>query len=81
MHTCCNHTFDVSTGLLFTGSIGLLVVAYMVRAVLETSILGRAQSQGQVRYEVTDIRDFAVVQQSLSRRRTPRRRCLRGRPS
>ena len=32
----------------------------MVRAVLETSILGRAQAQGQIRYEVTDIRDFAV---------------------
>jgi tRNA (guanine37-N1)-methyltransferase len=32
----------------------------MVRTVLETSILGRAQAQGQVRYEVTDIRDFAV---------------------
>ncbi len=32
----------------------------MVRAVLETSILGRAQAQGQVRYEVTDIRDFSV---------------------
>jgi len=32
----------------------------MVRAVLATSILGRAESQGQVRYEVTDIRDFAV---------------------
>ncbi|MEZ4388625.1 MAG: tRNA (guanosine(37)-N1)-methyltransferase TrmD [Candidatus Krumholzibacteriia bacterium] len=32
----------------------------MVRAVLETSILGRAEKQGQVRYSVTDIRDFAV---------------------
>jgi tRNA (guanine37-N1)-methyltransferase len=32
----------------------------MVRAVLETSILDRAARQGQVRYEVTDIRDFAV---------------------
>lgn len=32
----------------------------MVRMVLETSILGRAQAQGQVTYEVTDIRDFAV---------------------
>lgn len=32
----------------------------MVRAVLETSILGRAQSQGQVDYQVVDIRDFAV---------------------
>ncbi len=32
----------------------------MVRAVLETSILNRAAQQGQVRYEVTDIRDFAV---------------------
>ena len=32
----------------------------MVRTVLETSILGRAEVQGQVRYEVTDIRDFAV---------------------
>jgi len=32
----------------------------MIRTVLETSILGRAQRQGQVRYEVVDIRDFAV---------------------
>ena len=32
----------------------------MVRAVLETSIPGRAERQGQVRYEVVDIRDFAV---------------------
>jgi tRNA (guanine37-N1)-methyltransferase len=32
----------------------------MVKAVLDTSILGRAQRQGQVRFEVTDIRDFAV---------------------
>lgn len=32
----------------------------MVRAVLATSIPGRAERQGQVRYEVTDIRDFAV---------------------
>lgn len=32
----------------------------MVRTVLETSILGRAQRQGQVRYTVTDIRDFSV---------------------
>ena len=32
----------------------------MVRTVLATSILGRAAQQGQVRYEVTDIRDFAV---------------------
>lgn len=32
----------------------------MVRAVLDTSIMGRAQRQGQVRFEVTDIRDFAV---------------------
>ena len=32
----------------------------MVRTVLETSILGRAAKQGQVHYEVTDIRDFAV---------------------
>jgi tRNA (guanine37-N1)-methyltransferase len=32
----------------------------MVRTVLETSILDRAARQGQVRYEVTDIRDFAV---------------------
>lgn len=32
----------------------------MVRTVLATSILGRAETQGQVRYEVTDIRDFAV---------------------
>lgn len=32
----------------------------MVRTVLGTSILGRAAQQGQVIYEVTDIRDFAV---------------------
>ena len=32
----------------------------MVRTVLETSILGRAQQQGQVAYTVVDIRDFAV---------------------
>lgn len=32
----------------------------MVRTVLETSILGRARSQGQVDYQVVDIRDFAV---------------------
>ncbi len=32
----------------------------MVRTVLETSILGRAEKHGQVRYSVTDIRDFAV---------------------
>ena len=32
----------------------------MVRTVLGTSILGRAAQQGQVVYEVTDIRDFAV---------------------
>ena len=32
----------------------------MVRAVLETSIPGRAQRQGQVDYQVVDIRDFAV---------------------
>ncbi len=32
----------------------------MVRAVLETSIPGRAQRQGQVEYQVVDIRDFAV---------------------
>ena len=32
----------------------------MVRTVLETSILGRAAKHGVVRYEVTDIRDFAV---------------------
>lgn len=32
----------------------------MVRTVLETSILGRAEKQGQVRYSVTDIRDFSV---------------------
>jgi len=32
----------------------------MVRTVLATSILGRAEKQGLVRYEVTDIRDFAV---------------------
>lgn len=32
----------------------------MVRSVLETSIMGRAQRSGQVRFEVTDIRDFSV---------------------
>jgi tRNA (guanine37-N1)-methyltransferase len=32
----------------------------MVRTVLATSILARAEAQGQVRYEITDIRDFAV---------------------
>ncbi|MBU8870537.1 MAG: tRNA (guanosine(37)-N1)-methyltransferase TrmD [Gemmatimonadales bacterium] len=32
----------------------------MVRSVLETSIPGRAQRQGQVDYQVVDIRDFAV---------------------
>jgi len=32
----------------------------MVRAVLATSILGRAEKQGQVRYQVSDIRDHAV---------------------
>jgi len=32
----------------------------MVRAVLATSILGRAEKQGQVRYQVADIRDHAV---------------------
>jgi tRNA (guanine37-N1)-methyltransferase len=32
----------------------------MVRTVLETSIPGRAERQGQVGYEVVDIRDFAV---------------------
>ncbi len=32
----------------------------MVRTVLETSIPGRAASQGQVDYQVVDIRDFAV---------------------
>ncbi len=32
----------------------------MVRAVLETSIPGRAAAQGQVSYQVADIRDFAV---------------------
>jgi tRNA (guanine37-N1)-methyltransferase len=32
----------------------------MVRTVLETSITGRAARQGLVRYEVVDIRDFAV---------------------
>jgi tRNA (guanine37-N1)-methyltransferase len=32
----------------------------MVRTVLATSIPGRAEKQGQVRYEVTDIRDFAA---------------------
>lgn len=32
----------------------------MVRSVLDTSIMGRAQRQGQVTFEVTDIRDFAV---------------------
>lgn len=32
----------------------------MVRKVLETSIPGRAERQGQVEYQVVDIRDFAV---------------------
>ncbi len=32
----------------------------MVRAVLNTSICGRAERQGQVEYQVVDIRDFAV---------------------
>lgn len=32
----------------------------MVRTVLATSMAGRAERQGQVRYEVIDIRDFAV---------------------
>jgi tRNA (guanine37-N1)-methyltransferase len=32
----------------------------MVRTVLETSIVGRAERQGQVAYTVVDIRDFAV---------------------
>jgi len=32
----------------------------MVRTVLETSIPGRAARQGQVRYEIVNIRDFAV---------------------
>ena len=32
----------------------------MVRTVLATSILGRAEAQGRVRYSVTDIRDFAA---------------------
>ncbi len=32
----------------------------MVRTVLETSMAGRAARQGQVRYEVIDIRDFCV---------------------
>lgn len=32
----------------------------MVRSVLETSILGRAEKQGRVRYTVADIRDHAV---------------------
>jgi len=32
----------------------------MVRTVLETSIPGRAERQGQVEYQVVDIRDFAV---------------------
>ncbi len=32
----------------------------MVRTVLETSMAGRAERQGQVRYEVVDIRDFSV---------------------
>jgi tRNA (guanine37-N1)-methyltransferase len=32
----------------------------MVRSVLATSILGRAEKQGQVRYQVADIRDHAV---------------------
>jgi tRNA (guanine37-N1)-methyltransferase len=32
----------------------------MVRAVLDSSMMGRAQRQGQVQFEVTDIRDFSV---------------------
>ncbi len=32
----------------------------MVRTVLETSMAGRAERQGQVRYEVVDIRDFST---------------------
>lgn len=32
----------------------------MVRTVLSTSMAGRAERQGQVRYEVVDIRDFSV---------------------
>lgn len=32
----------------------------MVKAVLDTSIMGRAQRQGQVSFEVTDIRSFSV---------------------
>jgi len=32
----------------------------MVKAVLDTSIMGRAQRQGQVIFEVTDIRSFSV---------------------
>jgi len=32
----------------------------MVRTVLETSMAGRAERQGQVRYEVVDIRDFTT---------------------
>lgn len=32
----------------------------MVRTVLETSMTGRASRQGQVRYEVVDIRDFST---------------------
>jgi len=32
----------------------------MIRAVVQTSILGRAEKQDQVRYHVVDIRDFAV---------------------
>jgi tRNA (guanine37-N1)-methyltransferase len=32
----------------------------MVRTVLDTSILGRAEDHGLIRYEVVDIRDFAV---------------------
>ena len=32
----------------------------MVQAVLDSSMMGRAQRQGQIRFEVTDIRDFSV---------------------
>ncbi len=32
----------------------------MVQAVLDSSMMGRAQRQGQVQFEVTDIRDFSV---------------------
>nr|MEE4269376.1 tRNA (guanosine(37)-N1)-methyltransferase TrmD [Candidatus Krumholzibacteria bacterium] len=32
----------------------------MVQAVLDSSMMGRAQRQGQIQFEVTDIRDFSV---------------------